>query len=49
MTNERKQELFDLMINYITECVDGSEAVDILRDVGFTDEEIIENGFEIEE
>ena len=49
MTAERKNELYDAMLGYITEFVNGSELVEVLRAVGFTDEEIIEEGFEIEE
>ena len=46
---ERKHELFERMISYITAYTNGYESVEILRDIGFTDEEIIEEGFEIEE
>lgn len=49
MTTERVQELYDNMLNHISELVSGSDLVDTLRAIGFTDEEIIKEGFKIEE
>lgn len=49
MSHERMTELYCNMINHISELVSGSDLVDTLRAIGFTDEEIIAEGFEIEE
>ena len=49
MTNERIKELYDNLINHISELASGSDLVDTLHCIGFTDEEIVEEGFEIEE
>ena len=46
---QRVQELYDNMLNHISELVGGSDLADTLRAIGFTDEEIIAEGFEIEE
>lgn len=43
----RIKELYDNMLDHISELVDGSDLVDTLRAIGFTDEEIAEEGFEI--
>ena len=48
MTNERIKELYDNMLNHISELVSASDLVDTLRAIGFTDEEILAEGFEIE-
>jgi hypothetical protein len=49
MTNERMNELYNNMLNHISELVSGSDLVDALHAIGFTDEEIIAEGFNIEE
>lgn len=49
MTPKRTQELYDNMLNHISELVSGTDLVDTLHTVGFTDEEIAAEGFEIEE
>ena len=49
MTAERKDELYNAMLGYITEMLNGVELVEMLRNIGFTDEEIVYEGFEIEE
>ena len=49
MTNERKAELFDNMLNHISELVSGADLIDTLHCIGFADEEIKEEGFGIEE
>lgn len=48
MTPERIKELYDRMLNYITEFTDGVELVEMLRGIGFTDEEIAYEGFDVE-
>ena len=48
MTTERMQELYDNMLNHISELVSGSDLVDTLHAIGFTDEEIIAEGFGID-
>lgn len=45
MTNERMEELYGNMLNHISELVSGSDLVDTLHAIGFTDEEIISEGF----
>ena len=47
MMTERVKELYDNMLNHISELVGGSDLVDTLRAIGFTDEEILAEGFEI--
>lgn len=49
MTNARIKELYDNMLNHISELVSGADLVDTLHAIGFTDEEIKAEGFEIEE
>lgn len=49
MTYSRMQELYNNMLNHITELVSGSDRVDTLRAIGFSDEEIAAEGFTIEE
>lgn len=49
MTHERMETLYDNMLFHISELVSGSDLVDTLHCIGFTDEEIIAEGFEIEE
>lgn len=49
MSLQRFKELYDLMLGYITEMLNGIELVEVLRNIGFTDEEIAYEGFEIEE
>jgi hypothetical protein len=49
MTNERKLELYDHMLDHISELVSGADLVDTLHCIGFTDEEIAEEGFAVEE
>ena len=49
MFPSRMQQLYDSMLNHISELVSGSDLVDTLHAIGFTDEEIIAEGFEIEE
>jgi hypothetical protein len=44
---QRVQELYDNMLNHISELVSRSDLVDTLHAIGFTDEEIIAEGFEI--
>ena len=41
-------ELYNNMLDYISELVSSCDLVDALRAIGFTDEEIIAEGFEIE-
>ena len=48
MPTERTQELYNNMLNHISELVSGSDLMDTLHAIGFTDEEIIAEGFEIE-
>jgi hypothetical protein len=43
MSNERMKELFDNMLNHISELVGGNDLIDTLHCIGFTDEEIAEN------
>lgn len=45
----RIKELYDNMLDHISELVSGTDLVDTLRAIGFTDEEIVAEGFEIEE
>lgn len=45
----RIKELYDNMLAHISELVSGADLIDTLRAIGFTDEEIINEGFEIEE
>jgi hypothetical protein len=49
MSPKRTQELYDNMLFHISELVSGSDLVDTLHAIGFTDEEIMAEGFEIEE
>ena len=49
MTAERKDELYNAMLGYITEMLNGIELVEVLHNIGFTDEEITYEGFEITE
>lgn len=49
MPTERMQKLYDSMLNHISELVSGSDLLDMLRAIGFTDEEIIAEGFNIKE
>lgn len=49
MSHERMTELYGNMLDYISELVSGSDLVDTLRAIGFTDDEILAEGFEIEE
>lgn len=48
MSSKRIKELYDNMLDHISELVSGSDLVDTLHAIGFTDEEIIFEGFEIE-
>ena len=41
MTDERKLELFDNLLNHISELVSGCDLVDTLKAIGFTEEEIL--------
>lgn len=47
MSSQRIKELYDNMLDHISELVSGSDLVDTLHAIGFTDEEIIYEGFEI--
>lgn len=47
MSNERTKELYNNMLDYIVESVGKSNAIDVLRAIGFTDEEIIVRGLRI--
>lgn len=49
MSIQRMKTLYDNMLNHISELVSGSDLVDTLHAIGFTIEEIIAEGFEIEE
>lgn len=49
MTNERIKELYDNMLNHISEMVNGNDLVDTLRAIGFTDKEIAAEVFDIDE
>ena len=49
MTNERKAQLYDAMLNHISELVSGSDLIDTLHAIGFTDSEILEEEFILEE
>ena len=49
MSPKRTQELYNNMLDHISELVSGSDLVDTLHAIGFTDEEIVYEGFEIEE
>lgn len=44
-THGRKGLLYDRMLNHISEMVSGSDLVDTLHAIGFTDDEIAEEGF----
>ena len=48
MTNERKEELYNNMLDHISELVNGEDLIDTLHGIGFTDEELIEEGFEFD-
>lgn len=44
MTNERKAELYDELVNYVSEVVnDDEELIRVLLHLGFTKEEIIDD------
>jgi hypothetical protein len=49
MSPKRMQELYDNMLNHISELVSNSDLIDTLHAIGFTDEEILAEGFKIEE
>ena len=49
MTNARVKELYNNMLNHISELVSCSDLVNTLHAIGFTDEEITAEGFKIEE
>ena len=49
MTNARIFELYCNMLNHISELVSGSDLVDTLHAIGFTDEEIKTEGFGVDE
>ena len=49
MSLQRMQELYNNMLYHISELVSDSDLVDTLHAIGFTDDEIIAEGFEIEE
>ena len=49
MSPKRTQKLYDNMLNHISELVSGSDLIDTLHAIGFTDEEILAEGFGIEE
>lgn len=49
MSPKRTQKLYDNMLNHISELVSGSDLIDTLHAIGFTDEEILAEGFKIEE
>lgn len=49
MPSKRTRELYYNMLDYISELVSKSDLVDTLHAIGFTDEEIIAEGFKIEE
>ena len=46
MSPDRRLELYDRMLDYITEVAGKSERVNVLRQIGFTDPEIYEEGFD---
>lgn len=48
MTPQRMRELYDNMLFHISELVSGSDLVDTLHCIGFTNEEIAAEGFEID-
>ena len=45
MTNERIKELYDNMLNHMSELVSGTDLIDTLRAIGFTPKEIADEGF----
>ncbi len=49
MTAKRKLELFDGLVNHITELVSGCDLISTLHCIGFTDDEIKELDIETEE
>ena len=49
MSHERMTELYNNMLNHISELVSGSDLIDTLHAIGFTNEEILAEGFKIEE
>lgn len=49
ISQERMKILYDNMLDHISELVSGSDLVDTLRAIGFTDREIIAEGFTLEE
>lgn len=48
MTNERIKELYDNMLNHISELVSGDDLILTLRCIGFTDAEIAGEGFDLD-
>ena len=44
MTNNRKIELYHNLLFHISELVSGADLIDTLHCIGFTDEEIAEEG-----
>ena len=46
MTHERMKTLYDGMLDYITEVVNKEDVEDVLRNIGFTYDEIHDEGFE---
>ena len=46
MTHERMTHLYSNMLDYISEVVNKNEVENVLRRIGFTYEEICEEGFE---
>lgn len=49
MSHERMTELYCNMLDHISELASGSDLVNTLHAIGFTDEEILAEGFKIEE
>jgi hypothetical protein len=49
MSPKRTQELYDNMLFHISELVSGSDLVDTLHAIGFTDEEIASEGFDVDD
>lgn len=49
MSHERMTELYSNMLNHISELVSGSDLIDTLHAIGFTDAEIAREGFAIAE
>ena len=47
MTTERKNELFDALVNHIAELVTGEDLMLTLHAIGFTDDEIRQLNIEI--